>query len=246
MKRRRLFFWAPWFLVGSIFAATVPASAADTPSLSALIISNPAPGWTPNNSGSSNAAGALYHDAQQSYSGQVETAVNRWLSPNQSSTLLIALIALIDPSDSSSVHQSLIQSAVRQGNGFCKDASGRDPIIETSIAAIPQGRILTCAPSKNGTVLFLATLVKANISAQIAAESKSQAIQIAIRQYAALPATDLGGSGNHIIWYRLAIGIAILLAVIVGIVQLTRRYSRRRRAKRAALPAPLLPPLPPL
>ena len=194
MKWRLLFLSAPLLLACPIFVGEVPANAAGDPTLNALIIPNPEPGWSPAPTREAlGQAANLKKALQKEYAEPIVTAVKYWTSPTEpkgAESLLVGLVAFPNPPLSLRLENEVRSSAL----SFCKSADGKSPARNVPIASIPGGRMVTCFPTASGVVGVAAFYSRANVLTAVVstAVNAAQLQPIASKQYETLPRDNFG------------------------------------------------------
>ncbi len=218
---------------GTMLLGAVPAHAVGNPTLSALIIRNPEPGWS---NLSSTETGDLETQLQTEFqrletkSQTFSSAVAGWQSPQgaSSDSLVVFLVESIGSATQDMTAASL-------ATGFCNGATGATDVSAPPISNVPDSAIATCSDSTQSVKVGTAT--KGNIVQLIASFGSSPLATTALEQVVgdqldALPgpapsnsSSSAGGSDTAVIIGGAGGGFVIVAGAVIAFILIRRRRA---------------------
>jgi hypothetical protein len=210
-----------------VLAYSPTATAAGNPTLDALIIPNPEPGWTPLSSVETSQFAQEIETELSSKAPGSETytsAVEGWQSPKGATYSLLAIFVV------QVMGGNIDMTASNVASNFCSGATNVQPGTTPTIAHVPDSATATCAG--NGLRIAIGAAIKGQILEMVASAGThplrvATVKQVVATQLAAIPGTvstpSSGSSTGGII------GGTVGGVVIIGAL-LTYLVLRRRRS----------------
>ncbi|MFZ0665220.1 MAG: DUF2510 domain-containing protein [Acidimicrobiales bacterium] len=219
-----------------VVVSSATATAAGNPTLDALIIPNPEPGWTPLSSVETSQFAQEIETELTSKAPGNETytsAVEGWQSPRGATYSLLAIFVV------QVMGGTVDMTASNVASNFCSGATNVQPGTTPPIAHVPSSATATCAG--NGLRTTIGAAIKGQILEMVASAGShplgvSTVKQVVITQLAAIPGTVSIGSSSSSTGDIIGgtVGGVVIIGALLSYLVIRRRRSDGRGPGAAA------------